>query len=162
MTLENIIAKLYELGDKDKILLKEKKFGIVAHHAVGVYHKDLRIIAKAIGPNSALAIQLFDSGMYEARLLCSKVFNPKDLTEALMEQWVKTFENWEICDSFCMGLFAKSEFAVSKAKAWSSRDHEYEKRAGFAIMAAYCMADKKADNAVHKISFCKVAKKIST
>lgn len=153
MTLENIIAKLYELGDKDKILLKEKKFGVVAKYAVGVYHKDLNMIAKTIGLNSALAVQLFDSGIYEAKLLCSKVFNPKDLTEGLMEQWVKTFENWEICDSFCMGLFAKSKLAIPKAIAWSSRDHEYEKRAGFVTMAAYCIADKKADNVVFEDFF---------
>jgi hypothetical protein len=31
-----------------------------------------------------------------------------------MEAWVKKFENWEISDSFCMGLFAKSAFARKK------------------------------------------------
>ena len=104
------------------------------------------IIAKEIGKNNELALQLFDSGIYEGRLLCSKIFKPKDITEPLMEKWVKTFENREICDSFCMGLFAKSRFAVPKILEWTKRKPEFEKRAGFAIMAAYCMADKKSDN----------------
>jgi len=104
------------------------------------------MIAKEIGQDNELALQLFDSGIYEGRLLCSKMFKPKDITEPLMEKWVKTFENWEICDSFSMGLFSKSKFAFTKILEWTKRKPEFEKRAGFTIMASYCMADKKADN----------------
>ncbi|MCP5061688.1 MAG: DNA alkylation repair protein [Ignavibacteriae bacterium] len=148
MTYKQIISKLYELENKDKVILKEKKFGIIANNSLGIYHKDLKEIAKEVRLNNELAIQLFDSGIYEARILCSKIFNPKDITESLMEKWVVTFENWEICDSFCMGLFAKGKFAIPKALEWSKREREFEKRAGFVIMASYCMVAKHADNKV--------------
>lgn len=147
MTYDEIIGCLNELKDPDKIIFKEKKFGIVAHNSLGIYHKDLKELAKDIGKGrNDLALQLFNSNIYEGRLLCSKLFNPNDVTEELMEKWVKTFENWEVCDSFCMGLFAKSNFALAKIIDWTKRKPEFEKRAGFAIMAAYCMADKKSDN----------------
>ncbi|MBQ4801928.1 DNA alkylation repair protein [Aquimarina sp. MMG015] len=147
MTYDEIIVYLNELKDPEKIFFKEKKFGIVAHNSLGIYHKDLKELAKDIGKGrNDLALQLFDSNIYEGRLLCSKLFNTNDVTEELMEKWVKTFENWEICDSFCMGLFAKSKFALAKIIDWTKRKPEFEKRAGFAIMAAYCMADKKSDN----------------
>ena len=146
MTLEEVIACLYDLQDPEKVVFKEKKFGVVSHNSLGIYHKELKIIAKEIGKDNDLALALFDTGIYEARLLCSKVFNPKDLTSSLMEKWVVSFENWEICDSFCMGLFAKSSFALEKINLWTHRKPEFEKRAGFATMAAYCMADKKSDN----------------
>ena len=148
MTFTQIISELQRLGDKDKIVLKEKKFGIVANNSLGIYHNDLKELAKQIDKDNQLAIQLFDSGIYEARILCSKLYNISDLTENLMEKWVTTFENWEICDTFCMGLFAKSKFAISKAIEWSDRENEFEKRAGFTIIAAYCMADKKANNEI--------------
>jgi len=144
--LEEVLGCLYDLQDAEVVRYKEKKFGVVSHNSLGIYHKDLRVIAKEIGRDNDLALQLFDSGIYEARLLCSKIFNPKDLTSDLMETWVVTFENWEICDSFCMGLFAKSELAIDKIQNWTKREAEFEKRAGFAIMAAYCMADKKSGN----------------
>lgn len=150
MNYDDIIIRLHQLSEPDKVAFKEKKYGIIANNSLGIYQKDIKELAKEIGKDSSLAIQLFDSGIYEARILCSKLFKPKELTEALMEKWVKTFENWEICDSFSMGLFAKSEYAVSKAIDWSSRNNEFEKRAGFAIMAAYCMADKKAENGVYE------------
>ena len=148
MKFEDILARLYDLQDAEVVTYKEKKFGVISHNSLGVYHKDLKIIAKEIGKDNDLALQLFDSGIYEARLLCSKIFNPKALTSELMESWVVSFENWEICDSFCMGLFAKSELAIDKIINWTKMKPEFEKRAGFAIMAAYCMADKKADNSV--------------
>ena len=146
MTYTEIIAGLHELKDAEKVIFKEQKFGIISNNSLGIYHKELKMIAKEIGPNNELALQLFDSGIYEGRLLCSKMFKPEDVTEALMEKWVKTFENWEICDSFSMGLFSKSKFALAKILEWTKREREFEKRAGFAMMAAYCMADKKSDN----------------
>jgi len=146
VTYTEIIAGLHELKDAEKVIFKEQKFGIISNNSLGIYHKELKMIAKEIGPNNELALQLFDSGIYEGRVLCSKMFKPEDVTEALMEKWVKTFEDWEICDSFSMGLFAKSKFALAKILEWTKREREFEKRAGFAMMAAYCMADKKSDN----------------
>ncbi|WP_179335987.1 DNA alkylation repair protein [Winogradskyella costae] len=146
MTYTEIINGLYDLQDKDKVAFKAKKFGVISNNSLGIYHQDLKVIAKDIGSDNELALQLFDSGIYEARLLCSKLFKPKDVTEDLMEKWVKTFENWEICDSFCMGLFSKSDIASAKILEWSNRDPEFEKRAAFATLASYCMADKTSDN----------------
>ncbi|MEL6867382.1 MAG: DNA alkylation repair protein [Bacteroidota bacterium] len=123
-----------------------------------MYLKEIKVLAKDIGTDDELAVALFDTGLYEARLLCSKLFRPQSLTEELMEKWVATFENWEITDSFCMGVFSRSRFAVDKALEWSSREPTFEKRSGFVIMASYCMADKKAGNEVYE-SFLPIIKR---
>lgn len=146
MSYNEIIECLYDLKDPEKVIFKEKKFGIISNNSLGIYHKELKMIAKEIGQDNELALQLFDSGIYEGRLLCSKMFNPQDVTDQLMEKWVKTFENWEICDSFSMGLFSKSKYALTKILEWTEREREFEKRAGFAILASYCMVDKKSEN----------------
>ena len=148
MTLNTVLEKLNALANPETVVFKQKKFGVISNNALGIYHKDLKILAKEIGTNDALAIALFNTNIYEARLLCSKLHSPKTLTNAILEHWVVTFENWEITDSFTMGLVAKSKFAVPKILEWTNRSAEFEKRAGFATMAAYCMADKFADNAV--------------
>jgi 3-methyladenine DNA glycosylase AlkD len=146
--INEIIDTLHFLADKDLIAFKEKKYGIITTNALGIKHSDLASIVKEIKKSDALALALFNTGIYEAKILCSKIYNPKNLTAAQMDEWITHFDNWEICDSFCMALFAKSEFAVQKAKEWTERQHEFEKRAGFATIAAYCMADKKANNKV--------------
>ncbi len=146
MLAEQVLDELRGKADPEKILLKETKFGISSNNALGIYQKELKEIAKRTPKEDTLAIQLFDSDIYEARLLCSKIFNPRNLTEQLMDRWTKTFENWEICDSFCMGLYAQSNHAIPKAIEWAERTREFEKRAGFTTIAALCMADKKSQN----------------
>lgn len=146
MTYQEVIDELHALANAEKVQFKKEKFGIIAKDSLGIYHADLKILAQKIGRNNELALRLFDSGIFEGRLLCSKVFQPKDVTEALMETWLVTFENWEMCDSFSMGLFSKSPFAVKKIIEWSTREREFEKRAAFATLSSYCMADKKSGN----------------
>jgi len=161
MEFDEVISRLYRLENKEKVSLKAEKFGVISHNSLGIYHKDLKTIAKEIGKDSQLGIRLFDSDIYEAKILCSKIFDIKDLTDSLLEKWVKTFENWEICDSFCMGLFAKGKFALKKIEEWVTRENEFEKRAGFTIMAAYCMAEKKAVNETFE-AFFPIIKKEAT
>lgn len=153
MTYKEVIVRLYALQNADKVAFKENKFGIVSNNALGIYHKELKVMAKEIGADNKLAIQLFESGIYEGRLLCSKIFQPKAVTDKLMEKWVKTFENWEVCDSFSMGLFSKSKFALDKILEWSERAAEFEKRAAFATLASYCMADKTSENKIFEQFF---------
>lgn len=150
MTYNQVIEALNDLANKENVAYRAKKFGIISHNALGIAHKELKVLAKEIGWNDELGIQLFDSEIYEGRLMCSKIFKPKNLTDDLAEKWVKTFENWEVCDSFCMGIVAKSPLAIPKILEWTKRSKEFEKRAGFASMAAYCMADKKAENEVYE------------
>ena len=153
MNLGQVIKKLELLENSEKVEIKKKKFGINANNSLGIYHKDLKVIAKEIGQDNKLALELYDTGIYEARILCSKIYNPECITEKQMDKWVADFENWEICDSFCMGFFAKSEYALSKANEWSGTDGEFVKRAGFVIMAAYGFADKVSGNGVFEKFF---------
>lgn len=148
MNLQNVIKLLDVLANPEKIAIKRKKFGIVACNALGIYQKDLKELAKKIGQNNKLALELYDTGIYEARILCSKIYDPECISEAQMDRWVTEFENWEICDSFCMGFFTRNSRALSKAKEWSEVESEFVKRAGFVIMATYGFADKNAGNEV--------------
>ncbi len=153
MTLNQVLDRLHKMGDPEKAAFKQAKYNIVTNNALGIYMKDLRLLAREIGKDTELALDLFDSGLYDARILCSKIMRPKDVTEKMMEHWNPTFENWEICDSFSMGLYSKTNFAKEKIVAWSSRKPEFEKRAAFATLASYCMADKKANNEVYESFF---------
>lgn len=153
MNVHQVINKLKVLSDPEKIEIKEKKFGIKARDSLGIYHSDLKVLAKEIGQDNKLALALYDSGIYEAKILCSKVFDPDCISEEQMDKWAANFENWEICDSFCMGFFAKSNYALSKASEWSEADTEFVKRAGFVIMAAYGFVDKKSGNDVFEKFF---------
>lgn len=145
-----VLDSLKILGNPELVEKRAKQFGIHFKNALGITMKDLNLIAKEIGKNEKLAIELFNSNFYEAKILCSKIFPPKNLTKELAEKWVKEFNNWEFCDSFSMQVFSRSNIALELINRWTSRTAEFEKRAAFATLASYCTADKQANNRIYE------------
>jgi len=146
MDLKEAIGRLKELGDPAIVEKKAKKWAVHAVKTLGIHHKELKVLAKEIGRDDSLGRALIESDIYEAKLLASKIISPESITDSEMEEWVLFFDNWEICDSFSMALFARSSLAHKKITAWYIREEEYVKRAAFATLAGYTMADKLAEN----------------
>jgi 3-methyladenine DNA glycosylase AlkD len=118
------------------------RFGITPARAYGIKIPVLRQMAKAIGPNHALALQLWANDSRETRILASMVDDPKQVTEAQMDQWAQAFDYWEICDQCIQNLFEKTPYAYQKAVEWSGREEEFVKRAGFVLMARLAVGHK--------------------
>jgi 3-methyladenine DNA glycosylase AlkD len=78
------------------------------------------------------------------------VDEPAKVTEAQLERWARDFDSWDICDGVCSNLFDRTPFARGKAIEWSARREEYVKRAGFVLMAALAVHDKKAPDALFR------------
>ncbi|KKS04901.1 DNA alkylation repair protein [Candidatus Curtissbacteria bacterium RIFCSPHIGHO2_12_41_11] len=122
------------------------KFGINSKNTLGISIPILRKLAKEIGTNHTIAQQLWDSGIHEARILASMVDDPKQVSEKQMDLWTSDFDSWDVCDQVCMNFFDKTPHAFQKAKEWTRRDNEFEKRAGFALMACLAWHDKNSSN----------------
>jgi 3-methyladenine DNA glycosylase AlkD len=112
-------------------------YGIVAPKAFGVTMADIKQLGKRIGQQHALALALalWDTGWYEARLLTAFVGDPEQLTPAQMERWCREFDNWAVCDTLCFHLFDRSPHAFAKVGAWARRRDEFVRRAAFALLA---------------------------
>lgn len=151
--VKELLIELRSISDPEIKHKKQFKFGISSENSWGVYQKDIKKMAKKIGKDTDLGIALFDTGWYDARLLTAELCKPKELSEGLLEKWVSHFDTWEICDSFCMKLFKHHELALKKAFEWAGRDQEYQKRAGFVLMATYGFANKEAPNSVFETFF---------
>jgi 3-methyladenine DNA glycosylase AlkD len=121
------------------------RFGINPHQTLGISIYDLRKIAKKIGVDHNLALELWDSGYHEARILASYIADPQKVTEELMETWVADFDSWDTCDQVC-GLFGVTPYAYSKAIQWAERSEEFVKRAAFALIAELAWRDKPASD----------------
>ena len=145
MTKKDVLRKLKDLANL-KAVEGMAKFGITSKKIYGVSIPNLRKIAKEIGTNHQLALELWDEGIREARILASMIDDPALVTEKQMEKWVKDFDSWEVCDQCCMNLFWQMPYVFEKAKEWTSRKEEFVKRAGFALMAVLAWKDKEAKN----------------
>lgn len=143
MDHEKIIKKLKTLANA-KNVSGMARYGIRPKSKVfGISVYEVRKIAKEIPKNHALALKLWDSDIHEARLLAGMADIPEKVTEKQMEKWVKEFDSWDIVDLTISNLFDKTTLAYKKAFEWSKREREFEKRAGFVMMAALSVHDKK-------------------
>jgi 3-methyladenine DNA glycosylase AlkD len=120
------------------------RYGIPSDNALGVSVADIRLLAKRLGRDHELAAALWDTRVYEARMLTSFVDDPARVTSAQMDRWCRDFDSWAICDSLCFHLFDRTPFAWKKARQWSASSREFVKRAGFALMASLVVHDKAA------------------
>jgi 3-methyladenine DNA glycosylase AlkD len=120
------------------------RFGIRPAHAYGIPMKELQPFARKVGKDHGLANRLWMQGAHEARLLAVFVDDPVLVTQAQAEAWARDLDNWAICDSLCMHLLWRTPFAHEQAVLWSSREQEFVKRAGFALMAKLAWSDKRA------------------
>lgn len=145
--LPQILKRLRSLGSRRNID-GMARFGITSRKVFGVGATPLRKLAQQIGKNHSLAGQLWKSGYLEARVLASLIGDPSKVTPALMDRWVKDFDNWAVCDTCCGVLFDKTPYAIRKAVQWSKNKHEFVRRAGFVMMAELAVHDKKAADKV--------------
>ncbi len=121
------------------------RFGITSTGIIlGVSVPLLRRLAKEIGQDPVLALELWSSGIHEARVLTAFIGKGEALSEAEMERLVIETDSWDVCDQLCGELFAKHPLRFAKAAEWAERDEEFVRRSGFSLMARLAIRDKKA------------------
>ena len=123
------------------------RYGIVAPKAFGVSVAALRDRAKRFGKDHDLALALWETGWYEARMLAAFVDEPSRVTPAQMDRWARDFDNWAVCDHACFHLFDRTPHAFSRIHKWAPRKEEFVKRAAFALLASVALHDKTAPDA---------------
>lgn len=125
------------------------RFAIPADRAFGVPMKDIQSLAKQLGRDHGLAAALWDTDVYEARMLAAHVEEPERVTAQQMDRWCRDFDNWAVCDTLCFVLFDRTPHAWRKVEQWSSRKGEFQKRAAFALLATLALHDRLEDEALY-------------
>ena len=120
----------------------------------------LRKMTKQIGKDHKLAKELWDSEIHEARILAGFIDDPNLVTEDQMDEWADGFDSWDLCDQVCSNLFDKTIYSKKKILQWTMDKREFMKRAGFVLIAAAAVHDKKAKDRTF-IKYLSIIKKHS-
>jgi 3-methyladenine DNA glycosylase AlkD len=123
------------------------RYAIPSDNALGVSVANIRVLGKRLGRNHGLAAGLWDTGVYEARLLTSFVDDPARVTAEQMDRWSRDFDNWAVVDTLCFHLFDRTPHAWQKVAQWHDRQEEFVKRAAFALLWGLTVHDKRAGDA---------------
>ena len=128
------------------------RFGVNPANTLGLSMPALRAMARGIHSH-ALALELWQSGLHEARILAALVEDPRQVTPQQMDAWVAELDSWDVCDQVCMNLFGPHPLASEMALAWPHRPEEFVRRAGFVLMAVQAVHRKDLPDAAFESYF---------
>jgi 3-methyladenine DNA glycosylase AlkD len=142
-----LLAELERNGSEPFRADMPTRYGIVTQDRVfGTPMAKIKQIAKGVSLDHQLAEALWQTGVYEARMLASLVDDPERVTPAQMTRWAKDFDNWAVVDTLCFNLFDRTPHAFAQVNAWSKSKREFVKRAAFALLASVALHGHGTDD----------------
>lgn len=149
MTSKDVIAELKKAANPNqKDLDGMRRFGINTENTLVISMPKMNEIARLVKKEPKetrhqIALEIWETGIREARILAGIIDVPELITKKQMESWVKDFNSWDVCDNTIMKLFSWTDLGWEVAIPWSKRKPEFEKRAGFVLMAMLPMHYRK-------------------
>jgi 3-methyladenine DNA glycosylase AlkD len=119
------------------------RFGIDTTNAFGLSMPQIKSIAKKIGRNHNLALDLLETGYHESKLLAVYIAEPKKISSDELDNWVSKITSWDECDQFCSNLAGMSPHYLEKIYQWTDEKEEFVLRAGIVLMAVVAYKKKK-------------------
>jgi 3-methyladenine DNA glycosylase AlkD len=144
MNVNEVIDELKSLATAEHFAILEH-FGINDTKALGIKVPNLRKLAKKIGANHQLALELWETEIHEARLLATMIEDSNIITEYQFDAWVNDFDSWDMCDVSC-DLLARTPFALNKIDEYSNHSKEFVKRTAFVLMCEHAVHHKYLSN----------------
>lgn len=147
MTVDEIISELEQLADPRNLAILDR-YAIKTRKSFGIRTPDVKLFArevkKLVSHRHATALELWQTGIYEARAVAALIDDPKLVTPGQMDAWAADFDNWATVDGTCSYLFCRTIHAYDKGFEWAAREEEFVRRAAFSLMAYLAVHDKKA------------------
>ncbi len=145
MELKKLI-EILESHQNTKNVAGMANFGINPTNTLGISAKTIQDIAKGIGTNHALALQIWDTGIHEGKMLAAHLADKKLISNELLDKWVHDMDSWDICDNLMTRYARYSPNSFTLIEKWQSSDEEFVKRAAFALIAVIAVHYKKHDD----------------
>jgi 3-methyladenine DNA glycosylase AlkD len=110
----------------------------VSDPALGVSYASLGKLVRGLGTDHELALELWETGVHEARVLATRIADPERLTRARATRWLKDASDYVVTDAVS-GLAARAPDAPAWAERWTRSRHEWTSAAGWNVIAVLVM-----------------------
>lgn len=132
MTATEILEQLQLLGS-EQTRKTYRKHG-VGENIYGVSYANLGALKKKLKTNHPLALELWQSGNHDARILATMIADPAQLEGKTLDAWAADLDNYIIADAFAKIAGASLQGAKESEK-WRKSKEEWISRAGWLMTA---------------------------
>lgn len=136
MTVTEVHALLERHRVERGVAQFERRWAGTGLRSVGVGLTTLRRLAKGIGRDHLLARELWESDLYEARVLSLLIDDPRRMTRAQAEAQVGQLVGGQLAHVFssCDAPLARAPFARSLAEEWMESPDPVRRGCGHALL----------------------------
>jgi len=132
MTLNDIMMTLVATGS-------EQTRKTYARHGIkgamfGVSYAVLEKLRKKIKCDQSFALELWETGNHDARILATMIADPAKCTAVVMENWAKDLDNYVLTDALGK-LAAQTPEAHKLMTRWMQSEEEWLGQMGWAILS---------------------------
>ncbi|HLJ54530.1 MAG TPA: DNA alkylation repair protein, partial [Chthonomonadaceae bacterium] len=143
MTAAEILAEIEPLGS-------ESYRKVIRNHGVkdpmfGVKVEDLKKIQKRIKKDYRLALELYETGNYDACYLAGLIADDAAMTKADLQRWAEQANCYPLCESTVAWVAAESRFGREMALQWIESDRETIASCGWATLSGVVAVAADAD-----------------
>jgi len=146
MNADEVHALLESQSDPRGIEHWNKRFAESPMRSVGIGLTRLRKLARQVGRDHDLSLELWRSDLYEARVIALLIDEPKRITRAQAEEQVEELEGGQLAHVFssCDASLAKVSYVRELADDWAVSDDCTRKRCGFGLIYEMSKSKKKS------------------
>ncbi|WP_407431859.1 DNA alkylation repair protein [Methanobrevibacter sp.] len=145
MNFQDVIAYFEEISD-ESVVNSNKRFAIGCEYSYGIRLPVIRKLAKEIGKDHDLAIELWNHPYHESHLLATMIEEKEKVTSKQLNEWVYSFYSWDIVDQACINLLVDLPQARDNIFIWCESEKEFVKRTAFSLIAVIAVRDKNAES----------------
>ncbi len=115
---------------------KKSKNGATGLRSYGIGLTILRKLAKQIGRDHTLALKLFESDIYDARIIALLIDDPKKISREQAEKQVEQVGQGHLAHVFssCDASLAKTSFVVELLLDWTKSKDTVRRRCGYGLL----------------------------
>lgn len=133
MTLNETLKTLESLGDA-KVRAQNAKQG-AGENQFGVALGEIRKLAKRIGTDHALALELWKTGNADAQFLAALLMEPKELSAKELDGLVRTISFSRVADWLNSNVVPNHPEKEALRKKWMRDNDSWAARAGWSLTA---------------------------
>jgi 3-methyladenine DNA glycosylase AlkD len=133
MTLNETLKQLKALGNA-KVRAQNAKSG-AGDNQFGVSLGDIRLLAKKIRTDHALALSLWDTGNVDAQFLATLLIEPKKLSAEAMDRMVRSITFVRVADWLNSYVVRQHPDKEALRQDWMAADDRWAARAGWDLTA---------------------------
>ncbi len=137
--------EIYSLLEKNKNqrgIENWEKFKIQNWTSFGIGLTQLKALAKQLGKNHDLAVELWKEPNYDVKTISILIEEPKKVDKQQIEVMVNDVNMWIMSHTWVQNLFSKVSFAKELAEEWRQSENDLKRRCGYSYLY-YLSLDKK-------------------